>query len=309
MTPLSIFARGMAMGAADIVPGVSGGTIAFITGIYPTLLHSLTQFDLTAVKLVLRGDFAGVWRHVNGGFLLALLLGIATSLASLARLISWLLHTYPEPLWGFFFGLILASALLLLGQVGPWRWPQLVSVTLGLVCALTISLMPGGSFIEGNAGIFLAGFFAICAMILPGISGSFILVLLGMYSSVLAALKGLEIGFLLLFAFGAGCGLMCFSRFLEWLLKHFYQATIALLTGFLFGSLTIVWPWKRVLEWVVGREGQLKPVQQWPVLPGEYLTRTGEDPMVLMCSLAALTGLLLVWLLDRKWGRLQVESP
>lgn len=309
MTPLSIFARGMAMGAADIVPGVSGGTIAFITGIYPTLLNSLTSFDITAVKLVLRGDIAGAWQHVNGGFLLALLLGIATSLASLARLISWLLHTYPEPLWGFFFGLILASALLLLSHIGPWRWPQVIAVVLGLGIALTIALMPGGNFVEGNAGIFLAGFFAICAMILPGISGSFILVLLGMYSSVLAALKGLEFGFLLLFALGAGCGLICFSHFLQWLLKHYYQATIALLTGFLFGSLSIVWPWKRVLEWVVGREGELKPVQQLPVLPNEYLMRTGEDPMLLACVVAGLTGLLLVWLLDRKWGQLHVESP
>ena len=309
MTPLSIFARGVAMGAADIVPGVSGGTIAFITGIYPTLLNSITSFDTQALKLVLRGDFAGCWQHVNGKFLLALVLGIATSLVSLARLISWLLHAYPEPLWGFFFGLILASALLLLGQIGRWQWPQVVSLLAGAGIALTVGLMPSTGFITGSAGIFLAGFIAICAMILPGISGSFILVLLGMYSSVLAALKGFEIGFLLIFAIGAVCGLACFSRFLQWLLRHFYQATIALLTGFLFGSLSIVWPWKRVLEWAVGSKGQLKPVQQLPVLPDEYLARTGEDPMVLVCILAAVTGLLLIWLLDHKWGRLQVESP
>ncbi|MCZ6828384.1 MAG: DUF368 domain-containing protein [Gammaproteobacteria bacterium] len=309
MTPLSIFARGMAMGAADIVPGVSGGTIAFITGIYPTLLNSLTRFDTEALKLALRGDFAGCWKHVNGNFLLALLLGIATSLASLARLVSWLLHAYPEPLWGFFFGLILASALLLLGQIARWQWPQVLSLLLGAGIALTIGLMPSTGFVVGNAGIFLAGFIAICAMLLPGISGSFILVLLGMYSSVLAALKGLEIGFLVIFAMGAVCGLLFFSRFLQWLLRHFYQATIALLTGFLFGSLSIVWPWKRVLGWVVGSKGQLQPAQQLPVLPDEYLTRTGEDPLVLVCILAALTGLFLVWLLDHKWGRLQVESP
>jgi len=309
MKPIGVFARGMAMGAADIVPGVSGGTIAFITGIYPTLINSLTSFDVQALKLALRGDFAGCWRHVNGSFLLALVLGIGTSVISLARLISWLLHTYPEPLWGFFFGLILASALLLLGQIGRWQLPQVLSLVAGAGIAVTIGLMPSTGFITGAAGIFLAGFIAICAMILPGISGSFILVLLGMYSSVLAALKGFDIGFLVIFAIGAGCGLLCFSRFLQWLLTRYYRATIALLTGFLFGSLTIVWPWKRVLEWVVGSKGQLKPAQQLPVLPDEYLVRTGADPMVLVCLLAALTGLLLVWLLDHKWGRPQVESP
>lgn len=309
MTPLSIFARGMAMGAADIVPGVSGGTIALITGIYPTLLKSLTRFNLEAARLLLRGDIAGAWRHVNGNFLLALALGIATSLVSLARLISWLLHAYPEPLWGFFFGLILASALLLLGQIERWQWSRVLSLLAGAAIALTIGVMPSTGFIEGNLGIFLAGFIAICAMILPGISGSFILVLLGMYSTVLAALKGFEIATLLIFSVGAVCGLFCFSRILEWLLRHFYQATIALLTGFLFGSLSIVWPWKRVLEWVVGSKGQLKPAQQLPVLPDEYLARTGDDPMVLLCLLAATAGLALVWLLDHKWGRLQVESP
>ena len=309
MTPLGIFARGLAMGAADIVPGVSGGTIAFITGIYPTLIESLTRFDTQALKTLLRGEFAASWRHVNGNFLLALVLGIATSLVSLARLVSWLLHTYPEPLWGFFFGLILASALVLLGQVGHWQWRQVLSLVLGAGIALTIALMPGTGFVEGKAGVFLAGFIAICAMILPGISGSFILVLLGMYSSVLAALKGFEIAFLVIFASGAVCGLLFFSRILQWLLRYFYQATIALLTGFLFGSLAIVWPWKRVLNWVVGSNGQLKPAQQLPVLPDEYLTRTGEDPMVMLCVLAAFAGLALVWLLDHKWGRPQLESP
>lgn len=308
MTPLSIFARGIAMGAADIVPGVSGGTIAFITGIYPTLLKALTSFDLIALRMVLRGDFVGAWNHVNGNFLLALMLGIATSLVSLARLISWLLQSYPEPLWGFFFGLILASAFLLLSQLGRLRWTQFLALALGAGIALTIALTPGTGFVEGRVGVFLAGFIAICAMILPGISGSFILVLLGMYSSVLAALKGFDLVFLLIFALGAVSGLLCFSRFLQWLLQHYYRVTIALLTGFLFGSLAIVWPWKRVLDWVVGSHGQLKPAQQVPVLPDEYLARTGEDPMVLLVMVAALCGLLAVWTLDRKWGRLQVDS-
>jgi len=296
------------MGAADIVPGVSGGTMAFITGIYPTLLRSIASFDLQALKLLLRGDIAGIWNHVNGRFIVALLAGIATSLITLARGISWLLQHYPQPLWGFFFGLIAASALLLLKQVPHWRWRQVLALLLGTVLALVVGLMPRAGFVEGNVGVFLAGFIAICAMILPGISGSFILVLLGMYSTVLAALKGFDVVFLAIFACGAAAGLMSFSRLLQWLMEHYFGITVALLTGFLFGSLSIVWPWKRVLDWVVGSHGELKPAQQWPVLPDEFLVRTGDDPMVAVCVMLAVTGFLLVWLIDRRWGRLQIES-
>jgi putative membrane protein len=307
MRASGVFLRGMAMGAADIVPGVSGGTVAFITGIYPTLLASLRSIDLYLVRLFLRGDIAGCWRHVNGGFLLMLLLGIATSLLSLARLISYLLDTWPEPLWSLFFGLILASALVLLRQVERWNPARLLALATGLAVALLVGLSPQTGFVEGAAGIFLAGFIAICAMILPGISGSFILVLLGMYATVLAALKSLEIGLLLLFISGAVCGLLCFSRLLYWLLHHFRELTIALLTGFLFGSLVVVWPWKTVLSWIQGSSGALKPAQQWPVMPSEYLARTGDDPMLLVCLLAMVAGFALVWWVDHHGGRLQVE--
>lgn len=307
MTPAGVFARGLAMGAADIVPGVSGGTIAFISGIYPRLLHALRSFDLRAVRLLLAGDVAGAWRHVDGGFLLALALGIATSLVSLARLISWLLVHQREPLWSFFFGLILASALILVRQVGEWKGRQYLALLLGVAIALWVALTPAVGFLPGLPGVFLAGFIAICAMILPGISGSFILVLLGMYSSVLFALKNFDFLFLAVFALGAGCGLMVFSRLLYWLLKRFRSVAIALLTGFLFGSLTIVWPWKRVLDWILDSHGQLKPVQQLPVLPTEYLVRTGEEPLVVLCLACASLGFLTVWLIDHYWGHLQVE--
>ena len=307
MKPSAIFLRGLAMGAADIVPGVSGGTVAFITGIYPTLLNSLRSFDLAAMRLLLRGEIGAAWNHVNGPFLLALLLGIATSVLSLARLISWLLATYPEPLWALFFGLILSSALILLRQVQDWGAMRVASLLSGVALALSVAVSPQAEFVGGNIGIFFAGFIAICAMILPGISGSFILVLLGMYGHVLGALNGVEVGFLLLFIAGAACGLLSFSRFLYWLLRHYRDVTIALLTGFLFGSLAIVWPWKRVLEWVVGSHGQAKPAQQFPVLPTEYLARTGEDPMLLLCLLAMLVGFVGVWYIDRRGGKLLIE--
>lgn len=303
----AIFLRGLAMGAADIVPGVSGGTVAFITGIYPRLLLSIRSFDLDLIRLLLRRELQASWKHVDGGFLAFLLAGILTSIFSLARVFSWLLQAYPQPLWAFFFGLIFASALLLLRQVPQWRWRQGLALLLGVVFALTVALAPRSEIMDGSLGVFLAGFLAICAMILPGISGSFILVLLGMYGSVLLAAKNLDLGFLMVLAAGACAGLACFSRLLYWLLSEFRATTVASLTGFLFGSLVVVWPWKYVLSWVTDRHGSLKPVQQLPVLPNEFFARTGDEPLVIVCLLLALSGFFLVWLVDRKGGQLQVD--
>ncbi len=308
MRPAGIFLRGLAMGAADIVPGVSGGTIAFITGIYPRLLHSLRSFDLGAARLLLQGDLRGAWRHVDGGFLAVLLAGIATSIFTLARLLGWVLEHYPEPLWSLFFGLILASALMLLQQVPRWDRRRLLGLVLGTAVALAIALAPRAGFIAGYPGVFGAGFIAICAMILPGISGSFILLLLGMYTTVLAAVRALDLGFLAVFALGAAAGLLCFSRLLDWLLSRYRAGTVATLTGFLFGSLAVVWPWKHTLSWVVGRDGAPRPEQQWPVLPQEYLARTGDDPLLLLCAGFALLGFLAVLMVDLRWGQLKVEA-
>ena len=302
MTSPGIFLRGMLMGAADIVPGVSGGTMAFITGIYDTLLGSIRAVDLEFLQKVLKLDIRGAWEHVNGGFLLALLLGIATSIFSLARLISWILQNHPVPLWAFFFGLILASALVLLRQVDRWNPGRLLSLLLGIAVALTIALSPVVTLDGGLTMVFLSGFLAICAMILPGISGSFILVLLGMYGTVLAAVKSLDLLFLVVFAAGAGCGLLCFSRLLYWLLHRYHQGTMALLTGFLFGSLTVVWPWKRVLDWVEGSHGQLKPAQQVPVMPAEFTVLTGQDAVVGLCVALMVSGFFAVWVIDSRWG-------
>ncbi|MEP4148577.1 MAG: DUF368 domain-containing protein [Halioglobus sp.] len=302
MNALGIFLRGMLMGAADIVPGVSGGTMAFITGIYDTLLTSIRSVDLTFVRLLLKFDIREAWNHVNGGFLLALLAGIATSILSLARLISWLLDNHPVPLWAFFFGLILASALVLLQQVRGWDIARALCLLCGVGVAATIALSPTVNMHFGMAGVFLSGFLAICAMILPGISGSFILVLLGMYGTVLVALKSLDIGFILVFAIGAAAGLLSFSRLLHFLLHRFHEATMALLTGFLFGSLLVVWPWKHVLVWIEGSHGQLKPAQQVPVMPTEFTVLTGQPSQLALCLSLMVVGFALVWLIDARWG-------
>jgi putative membrane protein len=303
LKPAGVFLRGMLMGAADIVPGVSGGTIAFITGIYDTLLGSIRSFDLHFLGLLGRLDIRGAWRHVNGGFLLALVLGIGTSIFSLARLISWVLDNYPVPLWAFFFGLILASAVVLLRQIEGWTPPRIFCLIAGAGAAGWVAFAPIVSLDAGMVGVFLSGFVAICAMILPGISGSFILVLLGMYGTVLAAVKSLDLVFLLVFILGAGSGLLCFSRLLHWLLHRFHQATMGLLTGFLFGSLVIVWPWKQVLEWVQDSHGLLKAARQVPVSPAEYLALTGQEPTIGLCLVLMVVGFAVVWLIDYSWGR------
>lgn len=303
MSGIGVFVRGMLMGAADIVPGVSGGTVAFITGIYDTLLNSIRSVDLHFARLLMKGDIRAAWQHVNGSFLLALLSGIATSILSLARIISWTLEHHPVPLWAFFFGLILASALVLLRQVDRWNAPRVICLLIGIAVAVTIALAPAINMDFGITGVFLCGFLAICAMILPGISGSFILVLLGMYATVLTALKSFDLAFISIFAVGAAAGLMCFSRLLHYLLHRFHAGTMALLTGFLFGSLLVVWPWKRVLAWVEGSQGQLKPAQQVPVSPVDFTVATGQEAQVALCVILMLAGFLLVWFIDARWGR------
>ena len=301
LSSAGIFLRGLLMGAADIVPGVSGGTVAFITGIYDQLLDSLRAVDLEFLARLSRLDIAGAWQHINGRFLLALLLGIATSIFSLAQLVSWVLEHHPVPLWAFFFGLILASALVLLREVDNWSVSKVLCLLSAGAVAVCIALSPVMSLEMGLAGVFLAGFLAVCAMILPGISGSFILVLLGMYSTTLVALKSLDLVFILVFVIGAGCGLLCFSRLLHWLLLRFHQGTMAVLTGFLFGSLLVVWPWKRVLEWVEGSHGQLKPAQQFPVSPLDYQIYTGQDPQLWFCLSLMIVGFAVVWLIHASW--------
>ena len=301
LSSAGIFLRGLLMGAADIVPGVSGGTVAFITGIYDQLLDSLRAVDLAFLAKLSRLDITGAWQHINGRFLLALLLGIATSIFSLAQLVSWVLEHHPVPLWAFFFGLILASAAVLLREVDNWSAPKVLCLLSAGAVAVCIALSPVMSLEMGLAGVFLAGFLAVCAMILPGISGSFILVLLGMYSTTLMALKSLDLVFILVFVVGAGCGLLCFSRVLHWLLRRFHQGTMAVLTGFLFGSLMVVWPWKRVLEWVEGSHGQLKPAQQFPVSPLDYQIYTGQDPQLWFCLSLMIAGFAVVWLIHASW--------
>ncbi len=287
------------MGAADVVPGVSGGTVAFITGIYEELLHSIKAVDLEAARVLLREGPAACWRHINGNFLLALALGIATSVISLARGISYLLAHHPLLLWAFFFGLIAASGWHIGRQLQRWT-PALVAIlVLGALAAFAVGELKPSQLPPRPSLVFASGAIAICAMILPGISGSFILVLLGMYAHVLGAIETFDP--VLLGAFLAGCasGLLLFARLLSWLFRHYHDRTMAVLTGFLLGSLSLVWPWKHTLSYYTNSDGERLALSQENVWPWVYDTLTGGDPQLIAGLCLMLLGGLVVLGLEK----------
>jgi len=293
-----VFFRGIAMGAADVVPGVSGGTIAFITGIYATLLQSLSRFDLALIKVFRESGLKGVWQRVNGHFLLALFAGIAVSILSLARIISYLLENHPLLVWSFFFGLILASSIFVLRQMERWHWQQVVLLLLGIGFAVLIGQLRPVEVVADYGYFFMAGAIAICAMILPGISGSFILLLLGVYGQVLVAVKSLDFAVLGVFVSGCVIGLLSFVKLFNFLLSKYYQSMMALLGGFIAGSLYLVWPWKQVISVYTNSHGIEKPLQQINVLPATFTQITGEPSQLLPASLLMLLGLIVVSGLD-----------
>lgn len=298
-----IFLRGAAMGTADLVPGVSGGTVALITGIYPRLLGAVTSVDAAAIRLLFQGQWSGLWRHVDGAFLLPLMLGIASAIFGLAGTLKVLLETQPLFVWSFFCGLVLVSSLSLIRTEITRLTPMIVTMALlGVVAMLVLGLGPGVSFPQHSAGFFVAGLFGICAMILPGISGSFILLLLGMYGPIITAVADREAVPLLIFAAGCGVGLLSFSRFLSFVLSRARSATLALLVGFLLGSLVILWPWQEVLQTTIDSEGQARPTQTAPVSPMYYEAIEGDSEL-LGCLLSALLGAGVVISLQGLAGR------
>ena len=238
--------KGMAMGAADVVPGVSGGTIAFIAGIYDELINSIKSINMHSLKLLFTGNLAGFWKAVNGKLLFALLLGIAISVFSLAKLITYLLVNEPVLVWSFFFGLVLASTWFVSKDIKGWNWKTVAGFVVGAAVAYYITVATPAETSTNLMFIFLCGAIAICAMILPGISGSFILVLLGKYFYVMEAVKTLDLVVLGVFAFGAALGITSFSRVLSYALRNFRNITLSVLSGFMLGSLNKVWPWKEV---------------------------------------------------------------
>lgn len=240
--------KGMGMGAADVVPGVSGGTIAFIVGIYDELINSIKSINGESLKLLFSGNLKAFWQYIHANFLFSILLGIGISVFSLAKVITWLLVAHPVLVWSFFFGLVLASTWFVSKDIKEWNWKTIAGFVAGAIIAFYIIIATPAETSAEWWFIFICGAIAICAMILPGISGSFILVLLGKYFFIMEAVKTLNIKVMLIFAAGAFIGITTFSRVLSYALKNFRNITLAVLTGFMLGSLNKVWPWKEKIE-------------------------------------------------------------
>lgn len=286
--------KGMGMGAADVVPGVSGGTIAFITGIYEELIESIRSISSKSLKVLVRSGFGEFWKSINGNFLLAVVTGIAISVFSLARLLRYILENYPELIWSFFFGLIIASAIYIAMSIKTWKTSTVISMIVGVVVSYMITALTPAETTEAWWFVFLSGSIAICAMILPGISGSFILLLLGKYGYIITAVSEFKVGIIAIFMSGAVVGIIAFSNVLSWLLKKFHHQTVALLAGFMIGSLNKVWPWKNTIETFVDRHGELRPLIEKNVLPAAY----DGEPYLAQALLFAVIGFVLIFAVE-----------
>ena len=278
--------KGMGMGASDVVPGVSGGTIAFITGIYEELIHSLKSIGVDTIGLLLKFRLKEFWKRINGNFLVAVFSGVLISIFSLARILEFLLINHPSLIWSFFFGLVLSSAIMILLDINQWKWHTILAVVIGTVTAYIVTSFTPAKSTEATWFVFLSGSLAICAMILPGISGSFILLLLGKYKYILAAVNDLKFDILGTFIAGAIIGLILFSNLLSWLLSKFRYFTISLLAGFMLGSLNKIWPWKQTIETYVDSHGVEHPLIQRNILP-DLSTESEFVPSLLLALLVA----------------------
>jgi len=291
--------KGMGMGAADVVPGVSGGTIAFITGIYEELINTIKSVNLSSIKLLFTFKLKDFWKAINGNFLLALISGIGISFYTLARLIKHLLETQPILIWSFFFGLIIASAIVIAKKITEWKARTIIAMLIGIGIAYMITEITPAEAPTSYWFLFLSGALAICAMILPGISGAFILVLLGSYNYILSALSSFKIDVIAVVGAGAAVGILSFSHLLSWLLNKYHNMTIGLLSGFMIGSLNKVWPWKETLTTRVDRHGEIVPVIQDNILPGTFETLANQDSQVFFALALAVLGFLMIWVMEK----------
>jgi putative membrane protein len=295
--------KGLAMGAADVVPGVSGGTIAFISGIYNELIDSINEFNFSKIKMLKTDGLQATFKAVNGYFLLSLFTGIGISVLSLAKLFKYLLETHPILVWAFFFGLVLASILFIAKQITKWNTINIILLLIGVGVAYYITIIPAmGSVNNSPLFLILAGALAICAMILPGISGAFILLLLGAYKPALDAIHNHDIKKIAFLAIGAIVGLLSFAKVLKWLFNHYKNATLAILTGFVIGSLNKIWPWKKVLKTVI-IDGKTKILQEKSISPFVV-----ENNHLMIAILLAVIGFSLIIILEKLGNNKEVNQ-
>lgn len=299
---ISLALKGMAMGIAEVIPGVSGGTIAFITGIYEKLLDTIKAFSPSLIGVFKKEGVSGLWSAVNGAFLATLLIGMATGVIVGVFGVTHLLETYPEMLWAFFFGLIISSAIFIGKQVSSWGITEILLMLTGVAVAYYITVASPAQGNEALWYVFLSGTIAISALILPGISGSFILLIMGMYSFIIPTVKNALKTFdseslLTVGVFAAGCllGLTTFSRVLSWTFKNYKSPTLALLTGFMLGSLNKLWPWRNVLSTRVNSKGETVPFLEESVLPAAY----DGNPYLVGVLITMLLGFLSVFIIER----------
>lgn len=306
---LIIAFKGVAMGAADVVPGVSGGTIAFISGIYEELIESIDKVNLGVFKVWKQQGFKTAWKSINGSFLLALFSGIAISILSLAKLIKWLLHNEPILLWSFFFGLVLASILYIAKQIKGWSPKIIIAIIATSALSYYITLAEPFATPDSPFYLLFCGFIAIIAMILPGVSGAFILLILGAYQTAIDTINNLRDGLVtgnmelfkdaflkfVLLAIGAVVGLKVFSKALNWMFKHQKNLTLAILTGFMIGSLNKIWPWKKVLKTRVNSEGEVVTLLDQSILPSAY----EGDNQIILAIIFIVVGFATILILER----------
>jgi len=292
----------MAMGIAEVIPGVSGGTIAFITGIYEQLLNSINAFGPALITDFRKGGVKKVWESIDGNFLVVLLLGMVTGLVVGVFGVTHLLENYPKFLWAFFFGLIISSAIYIGRQVDKWEGREIAAIVVGTVLAYYITIVSPAHGNDALWFIFISGAIAISALILPGISGSFILLLMGMYTIIVPSVKEALSTFetqslIVVFVFGLGCltGLMSFSRVLTWTFKNYRRPTLALLTGFMIGSLNKLWPWRNVISTRENSKGEIVPFIEKSVLPANF----DGDPQILGVMILMIIGFLSVFVIER----------
>jgi len=315
--------KGIAMGAADVVPGVSGGTIAFITGIYEELITTISNIDFKLIKAWKTGGFFNMWKKLNGNFLLALIIGIAISIFSLMKLMSYLLDTYPIFVWSFFFGLVLASVWYIGKQIPKWKPAYIVGFVCSTILAYVITTLTPAGETQSLLYLFFCGSLAICAMILPGISGAFILVLLGAYKQILEAVSNFDFKVIAVVGLGAIVGLLSFSRLLKWLFNRYEFLTLSILTGFVLGSLNKIWPWKKTVSVMDKNSGEILPfssvsdqinlhayhqisndyetykiVLEKSISPIEY----SENPELILPIILTVVGFLTIFILEKLSG-------
>jgi putative membrane protein len=300
--------KGLAMGAADVVPGVSGGTVAFIAGIYEELIDTINNVDIKFFKNWKEQGLLMAWNKMNGNFLVALLLGIGISILSFAKLITYLLKTHPIVIWSFFFGLIIASVVYMFKEITQWKWNSILALMIGTAFAYFITILKPVESPDGYLYLFISGFIAIIAMILPGISGSFILLLMGSYEAVMETINNARDGLftgnfdmfkeaffkIVVFALGALLGIKLFSKVLKWLFEHYKNITLALLIGFMIGALNKIWPWKLVLQTRKNSKGEEVPFLEESVWP----TAFDGEPKIFLAILFSIIGFMLIFILE-----------